>query len=77
MKFLPKKKKIAMYRVRFDGWLYLAGAHTFTPDSGKALTYSSLTDAADHAFRFNHDGDCVIIENKNGRTNFISLDEVI
>ena len=72
-----KKKVTPKYRIRFDGWLFVSGSEFLTPNPSKALEYTNTDLLIEHDNKFNHIGDCVIVKNFSGKTEFITLEEFI
>ncbi len=76
MVFWNKKKtnrQVTKYRVRVDGWLYLTNDSTLSWDLKDAAEFRTLKEA--YEVEIPH-VDVVYIENKNGKVNYIHIEEV-
>jgi len=71
-----KKNSSSRYRIRVDNWLYVTDNSNLTWKFKDASEYHNLNDVIDAAKEIPH-SNVVIIENKNSRVKFMSLEEVL
>ena len=76
MLFFKKKKPLSKYRIRIDGWLYIANGSVqrllMTQEVSNAKEFDSFDDAMYIAKQIKSHN-VVIVENRDGRTKFHAL----